>query len=107
MLSVNNSNFASEVESFNGLVVVDFWAPWCGPCRMLGPVFDELAQSFSDNSDIKFVKVNTDENPEIATKFGIRGIPTIKFIKGGKEVAQHVGAAPKEVFQELISKHLG
>ena len=107
MLSVNNSNFAGEVENFKGLVVVDFWAPWCGPCRMLGPIFEELANEYSDNSSIKFVKVNTDENPEVATKFAIRGIPTIKFIKDGKEVDQHVGAAPKEVLSELVSKHLG
>lgn len=106
MLSVNTSNFASEVENFKGLVVVDFWAPWCGPCRMLGPIFEELASDFSEDENIKFVKVNTDENPEIARKFQIRGIPTIKFIKGGKEVDQQVGAVPKEVIKEFISKHV-
>lgn len=106
MLSVNVSNFADEVENFNGLVIVDFWAPWCGPCRMLGPIFEELAGEYGENTAVKFVKVNTDEDPELARKFQIRGIPTMKFIKNGKEVDQQVGAVPKEVILELISKHL-
>lgn len=106
MLSVNSANFASEVEDFQGLVIIDFWAPWCGPCRMLGPVFEELASEYTANEKVKFVKVNTDESPEIARKFMIRGIPTIKFIKDGKEVDQQVGAVPKEVIAGFISKHL-
>ncbi|HNW15738.1 MAG TPA: thioredoxin [bacterium] len=106
MLSVSLSNFASEVEEFKGLVIIDFWAPWCGPCRMLGPIFEELAGDYADNSSIKFVKINTDEDPDLARKFQIRGIPTIKFIKNGKEVDQQVGAVPKEVIKEFISKHI-
>jgi len=106
MLSVNSSNFNAEVESFKGLVVVDFWAPWCSPCRMLGPIFEELANDYAGNEKIKFVKINTDDSPEIARNFQIRGIPTIKFIKDGKEVDQQVGAVPKEVIVDFISKHL-
>ncbi|MGI6394718.1 MAG: thioredoxin [bacterium] len=106
MLSVNSNNYVTEVEDFKGLVVVDFWAPWCGPCRMLGPIFEELASEYAENANIKFVKVNTDESPDIAQKFMIRGIPTIKFIKNGKEVDQQVGVVPKEVLAGFISKHL-
>lgn len=105
MLAVTKSNFETEVEQFKGLAVLDFWAPWCGPCRMLGPIFEELAQEYSADASIKFAKINTDEDPELARKFQIRGIPTIKFIKNGKEVDQQVGAVPKEVIKEFISKH--
>jgi thioredoxin 1 len=73
---------------------------------MLGPVFEELASEYTSNEQVKFVKVNTDESPEIARQFMIRGIPTIKFIKNGKEVDQQVGAVPKEVIAGFISKHI-
>ena len=106
MLAVTKLNFETEVEQFKGLAVLDFWAPWCGPCRMLGPIFEELAEEYANNASIKFAKINTDEDPELARKFRIRGIPTIKFIKNGKEVDQQVGAVPKEVIKEFISKHI-
>ena len=106
MLALNLENFENEVKKFEGLVIVDFWAPWCGPCRIIGPIFEELAQEYADNDKIKFAKLNTDENPGLAQQFGIRGIPTMKFIKNGEIVGEQVGAVPKEILEDLIKKYL-
>ncbi len=107
MLAVTQENFSNEVEQFQGVVVLDFWAPWCAPCRMIAPIFEELAEKdFAGNAQVKFGKVNVDEQQELAARFKIRGIPTIKVFKGGREVDQFVGAAPKTTLLDLINRHL-
>lgn len=82
-----------------GLAMVDFWAPWCGPCRMVGPILDEIAQ---ERTDIKVGKVNVDEQPELAGQFGVMSIPTLVVMKDGKIVNQAMGARPKSAILEML-----
>jgi thioredoxin 1 len=91
--AVTSATWDQEVLKASGLVLVDFWAVWCGPCRMVAPIVDELAKDYTGK--LKVVKLNTDENPDIAGKYQIRGIPTLMFFKGGQTVDQVVGAVPK------------
>jgi thioredoxin 1 len=95
-----DGNFEVEVLESDKLVVVDFWAPWCGPCRLVGPILEEIA--VDNDSKLKVVKVNVDENPALAQRYGIRGIPTMMFFKGGEAVDMTVGAAMKDRIQEKI-----
>lgn len=94
----------SDLVQQNGVTLVDFWAPWCGPCRRLNPVIEELSGEMSDK--VQFVKLNTDENPETAARFGIMSIPTLLVFKGGEKVDQLVGAHPKDNIQKVLQKHL-
>lgn len=98
-IELNASNFESTIK--DGVVVVDFWAPWCGPCRMVAPVIEELAADYDGKA--KICKVNTDENQDIAAKFGIRSIPTIMFFKNGQQVDTIIGAAAKQAFEQKIN----
>jgi thioredoxin 1 len=93
------SNF--EEVTKEGVSLVDFWAPWCGPCRMIAPVIEELAAEFEGKANI--CKVNTDEEQDIAVKYGIRSIPTILFFKNGEVVEQMVGAASKQAFADKLN----
>ena len=95
-----DGNFEVEVLKSDTLVVVDFWAPWCGPCRLVGLILEEIAQD--NDGKLKVVKVNVDENPALAQRYGIRGIPTMMFFKGGEQVDMTVGAAMKNSIQEKI-----
>jgi len=97
-VELTNSNFEDTVKE--GVTMVDFWAPWCGPCRMIAPVVEELAEDFEGKATI--AKVNTDEEQDIAVKYGIRSIPTILFFKDGEVVDQMVGAAGKGVFADKL-----
>ena len=100
MTVITQENFASEVLSAKETVLLDFWAPWCGPCRMVAPVIDKLAE---ERLDVKFGKVNVDEESQLAAMFGVVSIPTLVVMDGGAIVAQAVGARPKEMILEMLS----
>lgn len=102
--SVTADSFEQVVIQSQGLVMVDFWATWCGPCKIVGPVVDELAKEYE--SKMMFAKVNTDENPDLASRYNIRGIPTLMFFKGGKVLDQVVGALPKAQLKSKIDSLL-
>ena len=99
VININKHNFQDEVMKADKPVLLDFWASWCGPCRMVSPVVDEIA---AERSDIKVGKVNMDEQPELAGQFGVISIPTLVVIKNGKIVNQAVGARPKSAILELL-----
>ena len=98
-------NFNADVLQSQTPVFVDFWAEWCGPCRIIGPIIDDLAKEF--DGKVKFVKVNVDENGEIADRYQIQGIPTLIIFKNGQQVNRIVGAAPKGKYDALVREVLG
>ena len=97
-VELNSSNFDSTIA--NGVTLVDFWAPWCGPCRMIAPIIEELAEDFEGKATI--AKVNTDEEQDIAIRYGIRSIPTLLFFKDGEIADQMIGAAGKQVIADKL-----
>jgi len=99
-----DANFAKEVLESPIPALVDFWAPWCGPCRLVGPVVEELAEEYAGR--VRVVKLNTDENMETSSTYGIMSIPTLAIFKNGKVVDGMVGAAPKKTLKELLDKHV-
>jgi thioredoxin 1 len=101
---VNNASWEKEVLQSQLPVFVDFWAEWCGPCRMVGPAVEHLSKTLEGK--VKTVKLNVDENQEIAVKYGIHSIPSLLLFKDGKEIARTVGAAPKEAYQKFIEESL-
>ncbi|OIJ10339.1 thioredoxin [Anaerobacillus arseniciselenatis] len=102
IVNVTDQNFATETNE--GVVLVDFWAPWCGPCKMIAPVLEELDGELGDKA--KIAKVDVDENQETASKFGVMSIPTLLVLKNGEVVDQVVGFQPKEALSELVNKHI-
>ena len=104
LFMVTDSTFKKEVLESDKPTIVDFWASWCGPCRAVGPVFEELSAEYSGK--VKFAKLNVDENPKTPTDYGVRGIPTLILFKGGQVVDQVVGALPKGQMENLVKKGL-
>ncbi len=101
---VTDAAFEQTVLKSTTPVIVDFWAPWCGPCKMVAPVLDKLAKEYSGK--VVVAKVNTDDNPEWAQRYGVQGIPTMLFISGGKIVHRQVGALPERMLRETVAQFL-
>ncbi len=99
---ITDNSFEQDVLKSDIPVLVDFWAPWCGPCKSIAPVLQELAKDYAGK--LKFTKINIDENPKNATNYKVRGIPNLVFFKGGQVVEQIVGAVPKEQLVDAIKK---
>ena len=104
LLHVNDKNFAAEVLNADLPVLVDFWATWCGPCRSISPIIEELSKEFTGR--VKVTKLNVDESPATPSQYGVRGIPTLILFKGGKIFDQIVGAVPKARLMAMIEKAL-
>ena len=102
MINLTSENFKAEVEEYKGLVVIDLWAEWCGPCRMLAPTVDELALELSD---VKFCKINVDNEPELTRLFKVESIPTVALVKDNTFLDFSVGLVPKEQLREFILSH--
>ena len=104
LVEFTDANFDSEALKADTPVLVDFWAPWCGPCRMVGPIIEELASGYSGR--VKVGKLNTDDNPSVAGRYSIRSIPTVLLFKNGEIVDRIVGVVPKKDFERMISPHV-
>ena len=103
-VTITDDNFSNEIEGANGLALVDFWAAWCGPCRMVAPIVEQLADEYDGR--VKVGKVDVDSNQRTAARFNIRSIPSILFFKDGKLVDTLVGAVPKPVLERKLQEHL-
>jgi thioredoxin 1 len=103
-VEVTDATWGSEVEQASGLVLVDFWAEWCGPCRMIAPTLEALAAEYAGQA--KIAKVDTDTNQATAMKFNVRSIPAVLFFKDGKHIDTVIGAAPRAAFEQKIKAHL-
>ncbi len=99
VINITRNNFQNEIINSDKPVLLDFWAPWCGPCRMVGPILEEIA---GERSDIKIGKINVDEQPELASQFRVMSIPTLIVIKDGKIVNQSMGAKPKNTILAML-----
>ncbi len=99
-IEITDANYGETVEKSDKPVIIDFWAEWCGPCRMVGPIVEELAEDYKDQ--IVVGKIDVDNNPEVTSKFGIRNIPTVIFVKNGEIIDKQVGAVPKSTLEDKL-----
>jgi len=105
VFEVTDQNFGEEIESSTGLAIVDFWAAWCGPCRMVAPIVADLADAYSDQG-LRVGKLDVDTNQRTAARFGIRSIPSILFFKDGKHVDTVIGAVPRPFLEAKVNEHI-
>jgi thioredoxin 1 len=102
-VTITDQTFAAEVEQQPGLTVVDFWAPWCGPCRIIGPMVEEIATERA--GAVKVAKIDSDQNPRVSARFNVRSLPTLLFFKDGQVVDQIIGAVPRARIDAVVEKH--
>jgi thioredoxin 1 len=102
---ITDQNFAEEIESGEGLYMVDFWAEWCGPCRLIAPTVDDLANEYQEKG-LKVGKLNVDMNPQTSVRFAVRSIPAVLFFKDGQLVDQVIGAGPRAMYEDKVLQHL-
>ena len=106
VIQVTDGDFTEQIEEKEGLSLVDFWAEWCGPCRIVAPIVEELADEYEDDG-LTVGKLDVDSNPQTASRFGVRSIPSILFFKDGEHVDTVIGAVPKDHLENKIQEHLG
>ncbi len=104
--TINEDNFENEILNFEGLTVIDFWAEWCNPCKIFGPIFEKVSKEYDENKNVKFAKVNIDKAKELSVEYDIMSIPTLMLMKNGEVIDKKVGLLEKKDLKEIIENNL-